>query len=79
VVSCRGKVEKFSQRHRVVRTTASMAGVTGLPFLVMVPTALLMFIAAAVSQSWICTRRLPLKRVRLSPCSSFPSPKAPST
>ena len=78
VESGRGEVEKVSQRHRDVRTTASGAGMTGLPFLAIVRTARLMFIAAAVNQSWICTRRLPLKRVRLSPCNSFPSLKAPS-
>src|SRR2546423_9787435 len=55
-----------------------MAGAAGLPFVAILRTARLIFIAAAVSQSWICTQRLPLKRVRLRPCSSLARPKVPS-
>ena len=37
-----------------------------------------MFIAAAVSQSGICTFRVPTNRVRLKPCNSLAKAKAPS-
>ena len=77
-VSGRGEAEELSQRHSDLSTMLSKVGAAGLPSTAIWRTARLIFIAAAVSQSWICTRRLPLKRVRLSPWSSFPSPKAPS-
>ena len=41
--------------------------------------ALLMFIAAAVNQSCICTLHLPMNRVRRSPCNSLASANTPST
>jgi hypothetical protein len=58
---------------------AAMASPIGGPGGQVCRTARLMFIAAAVIQSWICTRALPLKRVRRGPCSSLARPKVPST